>query len=289
MADIRLSVSGDTRLLEREIKKSLRSSYSLGGLNTRGFSQPLGKIKGQLGEFEKSLEASNARVIAFGASTSAILAVSTALKGLVTSAIEVEKSLTDINTILGASQANLAKFGNSLFTIANNTGQSFAVVAEAANEFVRQGLGMEQTLARTQDALILTRISGLKAADSVAALTAVMNGFNTAAYKSSEITSKLAAVDAAFAVSSADLAEALRRVGSTAATAGVSLEQLLGIVAATQQKTARGGAVIGNSFKTIFTRIQRPRVIDALKELGVETENAAGAQASIMQILTSLA
>ena len=163
MADVRLTITGDTRLLEKEIKKSLRSGYSLGSLSTRGFSQPLGKIKGQLGEFEKSLEASNARVIAFGASTSAILAVSTALKGLVTSAIEVEKALTDINTILGASTKNLASFGDSLFKIANVTGQSFNVVAEAANEFARQGLGMEQTLKRTQDALILTRISGMKA------------------------------------------------------------------------------------------------------------------------------
>ena len=289
MADVRLTVTGDTKLLEKEIKKALKSGYSLGSLNTRGFSQPLGKIKGQLGEFEKSLEASNARVIAFGASTGAILAVSTALKGMVTSAVQVEKALTDINTILGASAGNLAKFGDKLFTIANNTGQSFQVVAEAANEFARQGLGMEQTLARTNDALILTRISGMKAADSVAALTAVMNGFNKSAYQSSEITSKLAAVDAAFAVSSADLAEALRRVGSTAATAGVSLEELLGIVAATQQITARGGAVIGNSFKTIFTRVQRPKVIEALKKLGVETTNQQGAQLGLMRILSNLA
>ena len=110
MADVRLTVTGDTKLLEREIKKALKSGYQLGSLNTRGFSQPLGKIKGQLGEFEKSLEASNARVIAFGASTGAILAVSTALKGMVTSAVQVEKALTDINTILGASSANLAFF-----------------------------------------------------------------------------------------------------------------------------------------------------------------------------------
>ena len=93
MADVRLTVTGDTKLLEKEIKKALKSGYSLGSLNTRGFAQPLGKIKGQLGEFEKSLEASNARVIAFGASTGAILAVSTALKGMVTSAVQVENSI----------------------------------------------------------------------------------------------------------------------------------------------------------------------------------------------------
>ena len=119
--DIRLTLGADTRILEKEIAKTMKGRYALSGLDTKGFSQPLGRIRGQLGEFEKSLEASNARVIAFGASTGAILAVSAALKGLVTSSIEVEKALTDINTILGVSSANLAKFGDRLFAVANNT------------------------------------------------------------------------------------------------------------------------------------------------------------------------
>ena len=264
--DIRLRVAGETTQLQKDIKKATSASASLGNLDTKGFSQPLGKIKGQLGEFEKSMEAANARVIAFGASTAAIYAVTTGIREMARAAVEVEKQLADINVILGATTQNLEKFGSSLFAIANQTGQSFAVVAEAANELARQGLGVEETLDRAQNALILTRISGLEAAASVSALTAVMNGFTKEAHKSSEIVSKMAAVDAAFAVSAADLAEAIRRVGSTASTAGVSLEELMAIVAATQQTTARGGAVIGNSLKTIFTRLQRPKVIGALRK-----------------------
>ena len=55
-------------------------------LNTRGF-RPLGRINGQLGEFEKSLDASNARVLAFGASAGAILAVKKAFTATVKAAI----------------------------------------------------------------------------------------------------------------------------------------------------------------------------------------------------------
>ncbi|MAF43992.1 MAG: phage tail tape measure protein, partial [Parcubacteria group bacterium] len=287
--DIRLKVAGETTQLQRDIKKALKSDYRLGSLEHKGFSQPLGRIKGQLGEFEKSMEAANARVIAFGASTGAIYAVTTAIREMVRASLDIEKTLADINVILGATSSNLDAFGNSLFAIANKTGQSFQTVAEAANELARQGLGVEETLKRTENALILTRIAGMDAADAVMALTAVINGFSKAAYESSEIVSKMAAVDAAFAVSSADLAEAIKRVGSTASTAGVSLEELLGIVAATQQTTARGGAVIGNSLKTIFTRMQRPRVITALKALGVATEDASGSSISLMQIMSNLA
>ena len=37
-------------------------------INQRGFSQPLGRITGDVKDFEAALAASNARVIAFGAS-----------------------------------------------------------------------------------------------------------------------------------------------------------------------------------------------------------------------------
>ena len=82
-------------------------------------------------------------------------------------------------------------------------------------------------------------------------------------------SAKLAAVDAKFAVSSRDLSEALQRVGSSASEAGVSFDELLGIVTSVQQTTARGGAVIGNALKTIFTRIERPQVINDLKDFGI--------------------
>jgi TP901 family phage tail tape measure protein len=128
----------------------------------------------------------------------------------------------------------------------------------------RQGLGVEETLKRTQAALILTRLSGLDAAASVAALTATMNSFQSATLEATEIVNKLANVDAAFAVSSADLANALSRVGSSADDAGISFDELIALVTTAQQITARGGAVIGNSLKTIFTRLGREKVQEVL-------------------------
>ena len=284
-----LPLAADTRALEAEIRRALGKNYQLTGFGSRGFTQPLGKIKGSLGEFDKSLEASNARVIAFGASAGAIYALSTALRHTVRATIEVQKSLTDINVILGLSEKRLAGFGSKLFDVASGTGQSFSAVANAATELSRQGLGAAETLKRTRDALILTRLSGLDAASSVSALTAVMNGFNDVMLDSTSIVNKMAAVDAAFAVSSADLAEALKRVGSTANTAGVGFDELISVVTAAQQVTARGGSVIGNSFKTIFTRMQRPRVLTVLASLGIAVKDAAGDIRPLMSILQDLA
>lgn len=287
MADINLNVGANTRDAERAIQRLVNKSYNI-NLRTRG-DQPLGRITGQVNEFTKSLDASNARVIAFGASAGIIYGVERAFGALVSSIIDVQKSLKDINVILNVSSSELAKFGGGLFDIAKNTGQSFDEVAKAATEFSRQGLGVTETLKRTNEALILARLSGLDTVKSVEALTAAVNSFASQAVTATEVVNKFATVDAAFAVSSADLAEAIARVGSSAAQSGVSLDELIAVVTSAQQTTARGGAVIGNSFKTIFTRLQRSKVIGLLESLGIDTNGADGQIKSTIQLLQDLA
>lgn len=286
MAAITLNIGGNTRQLDRDIQKTVNKVYNI-NLKSKG-DQPLGRITGKVNEFNKSLDASNARVIAFGASAGIIFGVERAFTALVSATIEVQKSLQDINVILNVSTQNLQKFGGELFNIARNTGQSFQEVAKAATEFSRQGLGVEETLKRTNEALILSRLSGLDAAKSVESLTAAVNSFASQAVTATEVVNKFATVDAAFAVSSADLADAIARVGSSAAQSGVSLNELIAIVTSAQQTTARGGAVIGNSFKTIFTRLQREKVVDLLGSLGISGTDSSGQVKSTIQLLTDL-
>jgi hypothetical protein len=252
-------------------------------------AQPLGHLSGKASEFEKSLEAANARVVAFGASASLIAGVGTAMKAMVREAVLVDRELTDINAILQASTGNLQKFGDSLFDIAKNTGSSFSQVADAAKEFARQGLSMEETLSRTNGALVLTRLSGLEVQDSVKALTGTLNTFTKEALGVWEVVNRLANVDAAFAVSSADLATAISRVGNVAEDSKISLNELLAAVTAVQQRTARGGATIGEAFKTIFTRLERSDTIEKLGQLGIATKNVEGQLLPAMQVMETLA
>lgn len=238
------------------------------------FNNSLGRITGKASEFDKSINAATARVFAFGAAVSIINGISTAFKALISSTIEVEKRLTEIGSITGGTEEQLGKFKTAIFDVAKNTGQTFDTVAKGATELARQGLSAEETVKRLNAALILTRVSGLDAEASVSALTAAINGFTSAGLTADQIVHKLIAVDTSFAVSSKDLAEAFSRAGSTAEDAGVSFDQLLGLVTAVQQTTARGGAVIGNAFKSIFARLGRGTVIEDLKALGVEIDQS---------------
>ena len=236
MSTFRLPVEqvGLEQSIQRAMRKFQNSPLKL-NINDKNFTQPLGRITASADEFTKSIEASNARVVAFGASVAVINSIQNAFKQLVVQTIQVQKSLTEINVVMNQTSANLDRFGNSLFDIAKNTAQSFDTVATAATEFARQGLSMEKTLKRTNDALVLTRLTGMKAADAVKGLTAAVNSFADAGLTTAEVMNKLAAVDMAFAVSSDDLINGLSRAAAVAQDAGMNIDQLIGSITAAQQ------------------------------------------------------
>ena len=273
----------------KKVGKSLRINMGPGAKSVEGLTRPLGRLTGKADEFTKSMEAANARVLAFGASVGVIAAVSNGLKQLVTTSIEVEKSLTNINSILKQSASQLDGFKNQIFDIARNTGQTFDTVAEAALELSRQGLKAEEVTKRLNDSLVLSRLSGLSAAESVAGLTAAVNSFSSAGLTTSDVLNKISAAAASAAVSDRDLIEGLKRSGAVAVASGVKFDELIGIISALQERTARGGAVIGNSLKTIFVRIQDIERLQTLQKLGVEVTDLGGKVLSSSKIIENLA
>lgn len=76
---------------------------------------------------------------------------------------------------------------------------------------------------------------------------------------SGQFTSKLEAVDAA------------KRAGSAADSAGVSFDAFTKQVTAAQEITARGGSVIGNALKTLYTRLREPKTIAPLTQHRIQT------------------
>jgi TP901 family phage tail tape measure protein len=288
-----VKISAEFVGLSSSLEKQIRAATGTGGLkipiNDKAFNAALGGMTGNLRRFEQSLDFSNRRVIAFGTSASIVYGTVRAFNELVKATVNVEKRMASINSIFTLSARNLDSFSKSLFNVARETGQSFDEVAKAAEELSRQGLGVQETLKRTRDAMILTRLTGLDTAKSVETLTAAVNTYGRAGEDTTTIINKLVAVDQRFAVSARDLAEAFQRAGSVAADAGLSIDEFIGYITAAQQITQRGGAVISNAFKTIFTRLERSSTLDQLEALGVGIRDAEGNAKSAGQVFNALA
>lgn len=262
--------------------------FGSGARSISKLSQPLGRITGQATEFEKSLEASNARVLAFGASVAVINKLSQAFSALVQNTIKVEATFAKINTILGGTNKEIQQFGRSIFQVARDTGTSFDQVAEGALELARQGLSAEESISRISTALKLVRVTGIDAEKAVGGLTAAIKGFEGSGLTVAQIADKISQADVKFAVSTKDLIDGLQRSAASARVAGVSFDELLASITVVQERTQRGGAVIGNAFKTIFSYIARPETLNYLESLGIQVVDAQGKLRDAIPIIRDL-
>jgi TP901 family phage tail tape measure protein len=255
----------------------------------KNIGRSLGRITGQADEFTKSMNAANARVLAFGASVGTINLIVKGFQGLISSAIEVESAVKKISISGNETFSDLASVQKGLFDISKYTATSFKDAAAAVLEFSRQGKNLKDSLTAARAALVLTRNTGLDAAEAVRGLTAVVNVFNQKGLDYEAIVNKMASVDTKFAVSSKDLIEGINRSASVAQEAKVSFEELTALITILQEKTGRGGPVIGNSLKTIFTRVQNPEILKDLKNLGILVTDTNQEFLSATQILVNLA
>lgn len=287
-ADLDISVQPLLVGEQNFVSQAGRAGALAGETFVRKFQQPLGRITGTASEFEKSMAASNARVLAFTASAGGLYAIANAFKKLVESTILVEKELANINLYMNLGSNSLKQFSSNLFSIATKTATPFQDAAKAAMEFSRQGLTMNEVLKRTSDALSLSRLTGMGMEDAISDLTSIMNSFNKESLNTTMIVDRLSSVGGKFAVSADAIAEALKRVGSSASDAGVHFDEMIALITSTQHITGRAASVIGTSFNTIFARLQRPKVLEDLESVGVQIRNTSGSMLPMMDIIKNL-
>ena len=96
-ANVKRSLDKATNEINKVVGKISGKQVSF-NVNGKSFTQPLGRITASANEFTKSLEASNARVIAFGASVGIINGVSDAFRNLV---LETIRFLVPYSTLPG--------------------------------------------------------------------------------------------------------------------------------------------------------------------------------------------
>lgn len=257
-------------------------------INSKNFGNFKG-LSADADQFSKSLTRMSAVIQTFGQSAAILFGIQNAFVGLIKSTIDVEKQIASIGVVFGKSGKALEDFSDGIFDVAKNTGQSFSIVAKAAEEFARQGLGAEETLKRTNDAMILVRTTGLNVDAAVEALTATFNTFKGEVADTTKIVNTFRNVDTGFAVSAADLAEGIKRAGATAVDAKVSFNELNALITTLKQNTGRSGSVIGNSLKSIFTNLQNSDTLETLQSIGVSTLDLAGNIRPAVEILTQFA
>jgi TP901 family phage tail tape measure protein len=201
--------------------------------------------------------------------------------------IEVDTELTSLKKVM-SEETNFDQVLLDANEAARQFGRTITGALQAYNSFAKMGFDQQQVKELGDAAMLLSTVGEIEDKDSAEFLTSTVLQFNMAVEDSTKIVDSWNEVSNNYAVTSKDLALAITRSGQSAEIAKVSFDELNGMVTAIQASTRRGGAQIGNSLKTIFTRLRMDGVKDALGEIGIAVYDTAGDFRSATDVFNDL-
>lgn len=269
-----------------QINKSLRSSDVNIRVNVpTSANAQIKKLNKDIGDIKTSAEASTEELKKFGQAAavslrrffgftlvaSTFFKLTQALRSGIDEAIEFNRELVKIGQVTGSSTRDLKDLSDEVTRLATNLGVSSSKLLNVSQILAQAGLSANDTRIALE-ALAKTELSPTfeNLENTTEGVVAIMSQFKTEAEDLEGQLGSLNAVSARFAVESSDLVTAIRRTGGAFKASGGSLNELLALFTSVRATTRESAESIATGFRTIFTRLQRPRTINFLESLGID-------------------
>jgi TP901 family phage tail tape measure protein len=225
----------------------------------------------------KAFALSIRRFAAFSIATRAVGLFTSTLNDAVQSSIDFERQLIKVSQVTGKSIGQLRGLTKQITDLSTGFGVASSDLLEVSTVLAQAGLSAEdtsvalKTLAKAALAPNFDSISET-AEGAIAILAQFQQGVGALEQQLGSIN----AVAGAFAVEASDLIDVVRRTGGVFKSSGGSLNELLALFTSVRATTRESAESIGTGLRTIFTRIQRPKTIEFLKQFGVELVDLNG-------------
>lgn len=231
-------------LAEQRVKTAIAES------NTKGKEQLtlVDKLKSSFKDYFNNF-------MSYGLVNNAMNAMTTAIRQSINAVIELNTAMTDVQMVTGESAEQTAELAHQYSQMAKELGATTTEIANGATEWLRQGKSVAETNQLLESSMILSKVGAIESSQATELLTSTLNGYKKEANEAMHVVDAMAAVDLAAATSVEELAVALQSTANMARVNGVGFEQLLGMVGAVSEASRRSASVVGNSFKTIFSRL----------------------------------
>lgn len=181
--------------------------------------------------------------------------IRTAANNAVDAIKDLDGAIVDLQMATGKNYDQVSKLVGNYNEMAKALGDTTTGITSGADAWLRQGHSISDTDTLITDSTILAKVAQLDNAKATEYLTSAMKGYKVEAENIIGIVDKLTAVDLVSATDASGLAEGMSEAAVTASNAGISMDKLLGYLAATGEVTQESMSTIGTSFKTIFTRM----------------------------------
>ena len=213
---------------------------------------PLRRSNKLLNEMAISLK----NTIKWQLSSSAIHAFMGTIQSAYGYAKDLNESLNNIRIVTGKSTDEMAEFAQQANKAAKSLSTTTTSYTDAALIYYQQGLSDKDVLERADVTVKMANVSRQSAEIVSEQMTAVWNNFDDGSKSLEYYADVMTALGAATASSSDEIAQGLEKFSAIADTVGLSYEYATAALATVTATTRQSADVVGNSFKTIFARLQ---------------------------------
>lgn len=194
------------------------------------------------------------RITDFGVAARILNKVQKEIANVYQNILKLNEAMTDIRIVTGASVDEANSLMTSYNKLAKELGTTTTEVAKSASEWMRQGYTASESVNLITSSVKLARLGFMDMSSATTSLTAVLKGFNLQATESSKIVDKLTKLDAEYATTAGDIANALSRTAAAAKAANLDLDQTAAMLTTIIDITQQDAGSVGNALKTILSR-----------------------------------
>ena len=229
------------------------------------------------------------RVIRWGVASRTVYGLVAEFKEMISVISDVQTGMAVLKQVMSPLQTDFEALQQSAVNFAKEFGLPIRQVIDAMRVFAQQGLAQAEVIDRTRSSLLAANVTTLAAEDATEALTAAVKIYGQEGQSTLKFLDAWTEVESRHAITSKNLALALRKSAAAAKTAGVTFHQLNAIVTGIGETTRQTGNEIGTSLRFIFRRLYSKKAPQMLNALGIPTMGETGELRSAFDILGDLA
>ncbi len=229
------------------------------------------KITGYTSDLETSLNNATKQVKSFGNSAESvsklsglafagIAAAATALAaGLsisVKNAVEFEKGMSKVATIVDTNTESMEKMGNAVLDIAKKTPVQVSELTDALYEIRSAGISADDALGILENSAKLSVVGFASTAETVDMVTSALNAFKLKGEEAQNVYGYIYEASKAGKTSLSDMAQGFGSVAGSVAEANISLPEYLSAVSALT-KTGLSATSANMELKSVITGVTR--------------------------------
>jgi len=203
----------------------------------------------------------------------AIMLAVRGLRSMVKASMELDKAMTQMQIVTGATDAEMQKFSETAFVAADRAASNITDIISGATTYARLGFDSQTSTALAEYTAMLQNVGDINAQDAQDAITAIIKAFDGVDETNiKEKLDELVVVGNNFPISVSQVAEGMNNASSALAAAGNSYEKSVALLTAANT-TMQNASKASTGLRTITARLRNTKTeLDDLGEAMTESQ-----------------